>query len=1075
MATYIQGAAGYIPQVQAFRPDYNFYNQALQFKQNQYDQAHEQLSNLYGSLLNAPMLRDKNIEARDQFFKAIDQDIQRMSGLDLSLQQNVDAAAGVFNQILDNKNIVKDMVWTKNWQNEHQRAEAFRDCIDPAKCGGSWWEGGVKALNYQAEEFKGASDDEALSMGNVRFTPYQDMMGDAIKLAKEAGLSIKIDQLQGRYITTTKNGPQLVGPLSSLFMGKFANDPKYVDYYKTKAYVDRKDWIMSKAPEYGSIEAAEGAYMTEMTNMFKSQMGPAEKELESDYTHTEAQRRHLEERIKTEGALPGSPLARQYQQMNQFEGEVQSSYNVVKDANRTVDLATSRGASRAAMSHLDNALAMMYMGKDINGAAQVLAYKDYEFSMKADEFAMEDQRQANRMALESVKHQNRMQLEQFKYELKDQYEQRQAMGSEQDNVPVTVTDLEGGTVIGDMQALLDNKFGDQGGYKQFMENKGAIENDVVGSEKSMLKEVLNLSISKSKSEGGAGIASKDLLRMGDYMFKELARQEHFDEVGGAGNAKGRANAQQYYKKLATRYNSLDDAGKLKMIQNYDFSTVLQSKHLPNSVYSNMYKNMLGPMMDQKNEGNRVNRDYLGNLWQRTADQRKDIAAKESALEQLDKWYTSTTKDVIAEVSKKNPDFAGMLEHYVNPQTGEIRSAHEFADSYAKAHSFGAQGGNKGYGYGEAYQKAINIYRGDKQKDPGFWDYVTSAADAVGTTVTGVLGTVVDVAEWLMPFNDVEEGQWGNWGYDYDSPTDVANWEASGNDGKADQGIHDIWRRAWSKYAKPDGAYHYLGVAGLGSKEVNGIGFTNVDPSKYKSSGTMNTMAFLKDAFMAGPEGAKISFGKPGSQVPGVSDAEAQKILGQIFNDMHTQGNAKNAKRPILSVVYQDIAGSNDGWTALNLKVTNAQYLDQYKGSEKNPGLMRNYQDRLTNQGLTIYLNKDKATNGFRTASQKTSLDRVLDYAGEYEFDSYPEYTKGLKLKRTDAGGYEISGNVMAGLNEDGTPNWQPHYNAYHSPLSDPNQIVRDYQSLLQEIALGNQSMMTQYTNAHGSKDPAQFR
>jgi hypothetical protein len=1073
MATYIQGVTGYIPQVQAFRPDYNFYNQALQFKQSKYDQAHEQLSNLYGSLLNAPMLRDGNIEARDQFFKTIDQDIQRMSGMDLSLQQNVDAAAGVFNQILENKNIVKDMVWTKNWQNEHQRAEAFRDCIDPEKCGGSWWEGGVKALNYQAEEFKNASDDEALGMGNVRYTPYQDMMSDAIKLAKEAGLSIKMDQLQGGYITTTKNGPQLVGPLSSLFMGKFANDPKYADYYKTKAYVDRKDWVMSNAATYGSVEAAEGAYLTEITNMFKSQMGPAERELESEHTHTEAQRRHLEERIRTEGALPGSPLARQYQQMNQFEGEVKGSYDVVKGANRTMDLASQKGASRAAMAHVDNALAMMYMGKDINGAAEILAYRDYEFSMKPDEYALEGYRQSNRMALESYKHQNRLELEQFKYEIKDQYEQRQAMGSELDNVPQTVTDLEGASVIGDMQALLDNKFGDQGGYKQFMENKGAIENDIVGSEKSMLKEVLNLSINKSKSEGGAGIASKDLLKMGDYMFKELAKQEHFDETGGRGGAKGRANAQQYYKKLATRYNSLDDAGKLKMIQNYDFTTVLESKNLPNNVYSNMYKNMLGPMMDQKNEGNRVNRDYLGNLWQRTADQRKDIAAKESALDQLDKWYASTTQEVIAEVSKHSPDHAALLEHYVNPQTGEIRSAEEFAQSYARANS---TGGDPRYdaSYQAAYGRAMNLYRGDKQKDPGFWDYVTSVADAVGTTVAGIGGLVWDGLEWILP-GEVEEGQVGNVGFDYDSPTDVANWEASGNDGKADQGLHDVWRRAWSKHAKPDGAYHYLGVAGLGSKEVNGIGFANVDPSKYKSSGTMNTMAFLKDAFSAGPNGAKISFGKPGSGLPEASDATAQKILAQIFNDMNTQGNAKNAKRPILSVVYQDIAGGNDKWTALNIKVTNAQYLDQYKGSEKNPGLMRAYQDRLMNQGLTIYLDKDKANNGFRMASQKTSLDRVLDYAGEYEFDSYPEFTQGLKLKRTDGGGYEVSGNVMAGLNEDGTPNWQPHYNPYHSPLSDPNQIVRDYQSLLQEIALGNQSMMSQYNMQHGVKDPAQLR
>ena len=137
MSTYIQGVTDFIPQIQEFQPDFNFYAKSLQMSQSKYDANHDRLSNLYGSLLNSPMLREKNIEERDAFFKVIDQDIQRMASLDLSKQQNVDAASSVFNQMLDNKNIVKDMVWTKNWQKEHQRADGFRNCVDSEKCGGA--------------------------------------------------------------------------------------------------------------------------------------------------------------------------------------------------------------------------------------------------------------------------------------------------------------------------------------------------------------------------------------------------------------------------------------------------------------------------------------------------------------------------------------------------------------------------------------------------------------------------------------------------------------------------------------------------------------------------------------------------------------------------------------------------------------------------------------------------------------------------------------------------------------------------------------------------------------------------
>ena len=103
-------------------PEYNFYSNVLQLKQGKYDAAREQLSTLYGSLLNAPITRDDNAQTRDQFFKAIDQDIQRMSGVDLSLNQNFESAQGVFNQLLDNKYIVKDMVWGDKISSENVRS-----------------------------------------------------------------------------------------------------------------------------------------------------------------------------------------------------------------------------------------------------------------------------------------------------------------------------------------------------------------------------------------------------------------------------------------------------------------------------------------------------------------------------------------------------------------------------------------------------------------------------------------------------------------------------------------------------------------------------------------------------------------------------------------------------------------------------------------------------------------------------------------------------------------------------------------------------------------------------------------
>ncbi len=43
MSTYIQGVTDYIPQIQPFTPDFNFYATALQTMQSQYDTNYKKL------------------------------------------------------------------------------------------------------------------------------------------------------------------------------------------------------------------------------------------------------------------------------------------------------------------------------------------------------------------------------------------------------------------------------------------------------------------------------------------------------------------------------------------------------------------------------------------------------------------------------------------------------------------------------------------------------------------------------------------------------------------------------------------------------------------------------------------------------------------------------------------------------------------------------------------------------------------------------------------------------------------------------------------------------------------------
>ena len=71
MATYLSGQPTYLPSVQPFQPNLQLFAGSLQMKQTQYDSNRKKISDLYGSLLNSPMSRDSNIEARDEFFKSL--------------------------------------------------------------------------------------------------------------------------------------------------------------------------------------------------------------------------------------------------------------------------------------------------------------------------------------------------------------------------------------------------------------------------------------------------------------------------------------------------------------------------------------------------------------------------------------------------------------------------------------------------------------------------------------------------------------------------------------------------------------------------------------------------------------------------------------------------------------------------------------------------------------------------------------------------------------------------------------------------------------------------------------------
>lgn len=402
MATYLQGVQDYIPQLQPFQPDLNLYANVLQTKQTQYDTAWKSLNNIYGQYFYADLTRDSNIERKEEIVKNIEFNMKRIAGLDLSLTQNVEQATQVFRPFYEDKYLMKDMAWTKNYSNQRGRAEGYKNSLKEDQRG-MYWDGGVRALDYMREEFKDASDEDSLGFGNAEYTPYVNSIKLAQKLAKDSGLSMETVKFSpdNRWVVTTKNGQQLMEPLSRLFEAELGKDPAVQAVYKTQAYLDRKDYAAANAAQFnGDKNAAEMKYLQDNFNILKQEQMKRYKMLEQENTVYDNKIKDVENRLKRVKSADLENYLEQLKQAKQTNqtvlDRVQSDNDALADADGTTNTSTGAqnpyGDIKSLRWKVDNARASTLMEKDFNEAAYIFSMRDAKQSFEANPYAVNEQK-----------------------------------------------------------------------------------------------------------------------------------------------------------------------------------------------------------------------------------------------------------------------------------------------------------------------------------------------------------------------------------------------------------------------------------------------------------------------------------------------------------------------------------------------------------------------------------------------------------------------------------------------------------------------------------------------------------
>ena len=304
MATYLPNSNDYIAKTKAYTPDFKFLADTLGRRQDRYNTNYKHLNDLYGKVVHADLSHKDNIHKRDEYSNLLVPKIQQLTGTDFSLQQNADAARALFKPFFEDKTVVRDIVYTKRFNNESQRAEGYRKSAD-AKERDKYWQDGVDRLNYYMEDFKNASLQETMSMQLPEYVEDPDLIEKGIEYlmnyegkGKKLEISDVVFSDDGVWMTTMTNGSVLTNrptgvvneetgemgtynPAANIIAKTILDDPLIARGYATSAYVKARKFYENEdnIAKYGSKENAERYFLNQMINQSKTGI---EKETENE-------------------------------------------------------------------------------------------------------------------------------------------------------------------------------------------------------------------------------------------------------------------------------------------------------------------------------------------------------------------------------------------------------------------------------------------------------------------------------------------------------------------------------------------------------------------------------------------------------------------------------------------------------------------------------------------------------------------------------------------------------------------------------------------------------------------------
>ena len=305
MATYVPGYKRYERDFEPFQPDFKFLDNVLSIRQDRYNTNYKQMNDLYGKIVYAELSRDDTKEIRDQYTKQLIPKIQQASGMDLSIQANVDAARSLFTPFYDDDLIVRDLVNTSSYKSAMNIANSYKDSDDD-KTRRKYWSTGMEALQYQMEDFVAADRESALRMAPPKYVPNADLYNVANEYLKEQGYEMKwVTGVSGdsKFIITGENGERLIPTAYADLQNAMQNDPRIIDAYRTDAYVQSRRFAAQgvEAGKYNSIQEGRNAWAQNTIQELRDRAAKANPMLQKQYEDALASKESWEKYASNKG------------------------------------------------------------------------------------------------------------------------------------------------------------------------------------------------------------------------------------------------------------------------------------------------------------------------------------------------------------------------------------------------------------------------------------------------------------------------------------------------------------------------------------------------------------------------------------------------------------------------------------------------------------------------------------------------------------------------------------------------------------------------------------------------------